>query len=64
MENKYPLRYFRTKEGKYVFDIGNAMKLDGEQELSVRLTVTGNSARAIIRDVSLTDNNNIPVEVC
>ena len=64
LENKYPLRYFRTKEGKYVFDIGNAMKLDGEQELSVRLTVTGNSARAIIRDVSLTDNNNIPVEVC
>ena len=64
LENKYPLRYFRTKEGKYVYDINNIMKLTGVQDLSVKLTLTGNSATATIGDVKLTSNNNIPVTVC
>lgn len=60
LERKYPQRYFRGKEGRYIYDIKQIIELSGNQNLSIMVEVIGNNSNAVINDIVFTSNQNIP----
>lgn len=63
LERKFPARYFRTKTGKYVYDINEITKMTGTVNITIKLVIIGDSATATVRDITITNNNNIPVTI-
>ncbi|MDI6452810.1 hypothetical protein [Peloplasma aerotolerans] len=60
LERKYPQRYFRSKEGRYIYDIKAITELEGIQNLGIMIEVIGNDGSVEINDILFTTNKNIP----
>lgn len=60
LERKYPHRYYRSKEGRYVYDIKTITELSGEHNIGIMIEVIGNGGSLTINDIVFTSNKNIP----
>lgn len=60
LERKYPQRYFRSKEGRYVYDIKAITGLEGILNVGIMIEVIGNGGSVDINDIVFTTNKNIP----
>lgn len=60
LERKYPQRYFRGKEGRYVYNMKEITSLEGIQNFAVVIEVVGNGGHVEINDIAFTSNKNIP----
>ncbi len=59
IERKYSEKYNRAKVGQYIFDITEITGLTGSKNLSIRISIIGNNASAVINNVKVSNVNTL-----